>query len=172
MRPPPADLNGFSIVPKHCLRGAKVLGSIRNWWMRNKMTRRSPHRQRTIDYRTSLKYWDVPKVEPWMVRNNPTVVSLSQLREASHKGGFSSKTLYQYLRFANEEALPFVRLFKGPWRGVDGKKRNRVIVIFFPLFQWGLLAKPMKDVIKEQERWVEQILNPAFHSYKTRTRTF
>ena len=134
------------------------------------MARRSPHRLRRVDYRTPLKYWHVPKVEPWMVRESPTVVTLSELREATQRGGWSSKTLYDYLRFSSKEHVPFVRLFKGPWPGPDGRERNRVIVIFFPLFRWGLWAKPVEDVVKEQQCWIDQILNPAFRPYRIQSR--
>ncbi len=107
---------------------------------------------------------------PWTYSVNPTMLSLSEFREAARRGGWSSKSVYEYLKFGSEQYVPFFRLFKGPWRGPDGKMRNRVIVIFFPVVTWGLWTKPVEEVIRKQEWWVERILNPAFRPYKIRPR--
>src|SRR3989442_4607073 len=102
-------------------------------------------------YSGPVSLWPIPRIAEVMIRDDVSVVSLSELRQEFQRrrlGG--TKALYRWLRGVDPEAdasrPPFVLPAKGPYPGPDGRIRKLVVVCFLPLFPSGLFAQPTCDV--------------------------
>src|SRR2546427_9834567 len=89
-------------------------------------------------YSGPVSWWPIPRIAEVMIRDDVSVVSLSELRQEFQRrrlGG--TKALYRWLRDVDPEAdpsrPPFDFLGKGPYPGPDGMIRKRGVLCFLPL---------------------------------------
>lgn len=144
--------------------GRQVLCGIPTWRYGNKMPRWS-------ESELTGKYMPVhvPKV---LTLPQPTLYSLSELREEKVKDGMSTKSFYKTLRRLTESPGAPARLVKGPWPSLDGQTRNRIIVMLFPLVAWGFNERTDAEVDAIVNAYTAAFLrlNPSLHPHEIRSR--